>query len=128
MKNQVSPEQRIVITGVGLTAPNGNSLKEFRENLLAGKSGVQKFETRYMGKVLAGVCDFDVLRYQTKKEIRRGTRVGSIAIYCCREAFGDASIDLESIEAAVNISKNSKSNDLDGKGCNGGPWTELLIK
>ena len=98
MNNQVYPEERIVITGIGLTAPNGNNLKEFRENLLAGKSGVQKFETRYVGKVLAGICDFDVLKYQKKKELRRGTRVGSISIYCCREAFNDSGIDLESID------------------------------
>lgn len=98
MENQVNPEQRIVITGVGLTAPNGNNLKEFRENLLIGKSGVQRFETRYVGEVLAGVCDFDALRYQTKKELRRGTRAGSIAIYCSREAFDDSRIDLESID------------------------------
>ncbi|MBT4385286.1 MAG: beta-ketoacyl-[acyl-carrier-protein] synthase family protein, partial [Betaproteobacteria bacterium] len=89
---------RIVITGIGLTAPNGNNLKEFRQNLLNGVSGVQEFETRYMGKVLAGVCDFDELKYQKKKERRRGTRVGSVSIYCSREAFGDANIDLESID------------------------------
>jgi len=94
----MNPEQRIVITGVGLTSPNGNNLKEFRESLLTGKSGVQKFETRFMGEVLAGVCDFDTLKYQKKKELRRGTRVGSVAIYCCREAFADAGIDLEAID------------------------------
>ena len=94
----MSSEQRIVITGVGLTAPNGNDLNEFRKNLLAGKSGVQKFETRYMGEVLAGVCDFDALKYQKKKELRRGTRAGSIAIYCCREAAIDAGINMESVD------------------------------
>jgi 3-oxoacyl-[acyl-carrier-protein] synthase II len=35
--------QRIVITGVGLTAPNGNNLAEFRAALLAGKSGVSDY-------------------------------------------------------------------------------------
>jgi 3-oxoacyl-[acyl-carrier-protein] synthase II len=89
---------RIVITGIGLTAPNGNNLKEFRHNLLNGVSGVQEYETRYMGKVLAGVCDFDELKYQKKKERRRGTRVGSVSIYCSREAFADANIDLEAID------------------------------
>ena len=33
---------RIVITGVGLTSPNGNSLAEYRANLLAGVSGVRE--------------------------------------------------------------------------------------
>ena len=74
--------QRIVITGVGLTAPNGNSLAEFRESLLNGRSGVSRYEIRYVGKTLAGICDFDVQRYQTRKDIRRGTRAGSVGIYC----------------------------------------------
>jgi 3-oxoacyl-[acyl-carrier-protein] synthase II len=89
-----SDEARIVITGVGLTAPNGNSLAEFRKSLLAGKSGVQKFNVRYMGEVFAGVCHFDPLRYQKKKELRRGTRAGSAAIYCAHEAINDAKLDL----------------------------------
>ena len=89
---------RIVITGVGLTSPNGNNLKEFRHNLLNGVSGVRGYETRYMGKVLAGVCNFDELKYQKKKERRRGTRVGSVSIYCSREAFADSGLDLESFD------------------------------
>jgi len=88
---------RIVITGVGMTAPNGNRLDEFRANLLAGKSGVVRFETRYMGEVLAGVCDFDELRYQKRKEVRRGTRAGSIAVFCANEAVRDSGLDWETI-------------------------------
>jgi 3-oxoacyl-[acyl-carrier-protein] synthase II len=57
---------RIVITGVGLTAPNGNTLTEFRHNLLAGVGGIEKKEIRYMGELLAGVCHYDALKYQTK--------------------------------------------------------------
>ncbi|AMV17012.1 beta-ketoacyl-[acyl-carrier-protein] synthase family protein [Planctomyces sp. SH-PL14] len=85
--------QRIVITGVGLAAPNGNNLTEFRSALLAGKSGVVQYETRYMGPVLAGVCNFDEFRWQKKKDRRRGTRVGSISIYCANEAVQDAGLD-----------------------------------
>jgi len=98
MENRVSPEQRIVITGIGLTAPNGNNLADFRRSLLEGKSGVRMFETRYMGEVPAGVCDFDELRYQKKKALRRGTRAGSVSIYCAQEAVQDAGWDLEKID------------------------------
>ena len=94
MNRLENSEQRIVITGIGLTSPNGNNLGEFRQNLLDGVSGVVEFETRYMGKVPAGVCNFDELRYQKKKERRRGTRAGSVSIYCAGEAFADAGIDL----------------------------------
>ena len=91
-------EARVVITGIGLTSPIGNNLAEFRQNLLAGKSGVGTIETHYMGEVIAGVCDFDPLKYQKKKELRRGTRAGSIAIYCAHEALQDAKLDLDSID------------------------------
>ena len=93
-----SDERRIVITGVGLTAPNGNNLTEFRRSLLDGKSGVQKFQVRYMGEVLAGICHFDPLKYQKKKELRRGTRAGSIAIYCAQEAIANAKLDLACLD------------------------------
>ncbi|MEZ6125691.1 MAG: beta-ketoacyl-[acyl-carrier-protein] synthase family protein [Planctomycetaceae bacterium] len=86
-------DDRIVITGIGLTAPNGNSLAEYRQALLEGRSGVVDYETRYMGHVLAGVCNFDELRYQKRKEVRRGTRAGSIAVYCANEAVRDSGLD-----------------------------------
>jgi 3-oxoacyl-[acyl-carrier-protein] synthase II len=92
------PQQRIVLTGVGLTAPNGNNLAEFRAALLAGKSGVTKYEIRYVGETLAGVCTFDALRYQSKKDLRRGTRAGSVGIYCTNEAVKDAGLDWERID------------------------------
>ena len=87
-------DERIVITGIGLASPNGNSLEEFRESLLSGRSGVVAYETRHMGEVLAGVCNFDALAYQDRREVRRGTRSGSIAIYCAHEAVSDAGLDL----------------------------------
>lgn len=89
---------RIVITGVGLTAPNGDSLPEFRRNLLAGKSGVTTIETRFMGKVLAGVCRFDEFRYQSKKDRRRGTRAGSVSVYCANEALRAAGLEPERLD------------------------------
>ncbi len=95
---KMNDETRIVITGIGLTAPNGNNLTEFRHNLLAGKSGVGKIETHYMGEVIAGICNFDPLKYQKKKEVRRGTRAGSIAIYCANEAIADSKLALSSVD------------------------------
>jgi 3-oxoacyl-[acyl-carrier-protein] synthase II len=84
---------RIVITGVGLTAPNGDSLPEFRRNLLTGVAGIEWLDVRYMGKLLAGVCHYDPLKHQKKKEVRVGTRAGSISIWCAREAIADSGLD-----------------------------------
>ncbi|MBF0520879.1 MAG: beta-ketoacyl-[acyl-carrier-protein] synthase family protein [Nitrospirae bacterium] len=90
--------ERIAITGVGLTCPNGNNLVEFRKNLLEGKSGVTIFKEKLMGEVLAGLCNYDENKYQTKKERRRGTRAASIGIYCAHEALSDANINLMDID------------------------------
>jgi len=89
---------RVVITGVGLTAPNGNNLKEFREALLSQKSGITEMEVRYMGRLAVGNCNFDEEIYQKKKMRRRGTRAGSISIYCAHEALKDSGLSLESID------------------------------
>ena len=93
-------DDRIVITGVGLTSPIGDDLDTFRRNLLAGKSGVTWIEPRYMDRVPAGVCNFETTRYQKRKEARRGTRAGSISIYCAREALLDAGLDVAALNPA----------------------------
>lgn len=90
--------QRIVITGIGLTAPLGDGLRDFRAGLLAGRSGVSPYEIRYVGETLAGVCRFDEQKHQNRKNRRRGTRAGSIAIYCCHEAVADAGLDWENLD------------------------------
>lgn len=92
------PRQRIVITGVGLTAPNGNFLPEFRENLLACRPRIGEIDLRYMGRSPAGICDFDPLKYQKKKELRVGTRAGSVAIYCAHEAMTDSGLELAALD------------------------------
>lgn len=96
-KNMAFQPPRIVITGIGLTAPNGNTLAEYRQNLLNGVSGVAEMDVRYMGPCLAGICDFDPLKYQKRKEVRVGTRAGSISIYCAREAVTDSGIDWDDV-------------------------------
>ena len=88
-------QSRIVITGIGLTAPNGNSLAEFRKNLLHGVSGITTVDVRFMGRHPAGMCTFDQLKYKKKKDVRIGTRAGGISIYCAREALADAGVNLE---------------------------------
>ncbi|MGB0370532.1 MAG: beta-ketoacyl-[acyl-carrier-protein] synthase family protein [Opitutales bacterium] len=89
---------RIVITGLGLTSPLGDDLATFRKNLLEGKSGIQTKDLRYIGEVPAGACNFDARKYQNRKEIRIGTRAGSISIYCCREAVANSGLDIDSID------------------------------
>ena len=88
---------RVVITGIGLTSPIGNSMQEMRDNLLNVKPNIQELDLRYMGKTPAGVCDFDEKRYLNRRHLRVCTRVGSISIFCAREAIADAGIEMEKL-------------------------------
>ncbi len=88
--------QRIVITGVGLAAPNADNLSDYRARLLDGQSGISEIDLRYIGKVPAGVCDFPETKYRKKKDNKRGTRAGCLGVYVAHEALNDAGIDLDS--------------------------------
>ena len=91
-------QSRIVFTGLGLTSPNGNTIQEYRKNLLDGVAGVQLIDVPYMGQQPAGVCDFDPKKYQSRKELRVGTRAASIAIYCAHEAVTSAGLDFDGLD------------------------------
>lgn len=98
---QQSDSQRIVITGVGLTAPGASSLDQFRANLLAGKSGITTLDLRYMGVHPAGICTFDETKYRKKKENKRGSRAGCISVYCANEALADAGITFDEYDRSA---------------------------
>ena len=87
--------RRIVITGIGLAAPNASTLTEYRENLLNGVSGIQEIELRYFGKAPAGLCSFPETKYRKKKENKKGTRAGCLGVYCANEALADAKLDID---------------------------------
>ncbi len=98
--HHLAEHDRIVLTGVGLVAPGATCLAEFRANLLAGRSGISTIELRYMGTMPAGICSFAETRYRKKKENKRGTRAGCIAVYCANEALADAGIDFSGYDRA----------------------------
>ncbi len=100
MMAELPDSQRIVITGIGLTAPSGNNLRDFRTALLEGRSGISAYKIRYVGDTLAGVCDFDEQRHQPRKDRRRGTRAGSVGIYCAHEAIADSGVDWANVDPA----------------------------
>ncbi len=95
---QLPDEQRVVITAIGLTSPNGNNLESYRENLLEGRSGVQDYEIRYVGKTLAGICNFPTTQYQSKKDLRRGTRAGSVGVWAANEAIQRSGLQWQNVD------------------------------
>jgi 3-oxoacyl-[acyl-carrier-protein] synthase II len=92
--------RRIVITGIGLVAPNGTTLQEYREKLINGISEIQEIELRYFGKAPAGICSFPETLYRKKKENKKGTRAGCLGVYCANEALKNGNLDIAMYDAA----------------------------
>jgi 3-oxoacyl-[acyl-carrier-protein] synthase II len=90
---------RVVITGMGVVAPNGNGLSAFVENTLAGKIGIKKiskFDAEPTGISVAGeVDDFDPRAVVGKKAARRMDLYSQYAVQTAVEALEMAGINEE---------------------------------
>lgn len=87
---------RVVITGIGVISPVGNSVPEFWKNLLGGVCGVgpiTKFDTSNFKVTLAAeVKDFDPLNYMTKSEATRSDPYIRFALAAAQQAVEESGI------------------------------------
>ncbi len=92
---------RVVVTGMGVLTPVGNTLEELWQNLLAGKSGVGKirrFDTARFDCQIAGeVKGFDPSKVLDKKDARRADLFEQYALAATGQALADAGLDLSKI-------------------------------
>jgi len=90
--------RRVVVTGLGLVTPIGNSVEATWTALMSGRSGVdyiRKFDTRkFSVKIAAEVKDFDPLKFIPKKEARKMGAFIHYAIAAAVEAVADAQFQL----------------------------------
>jgi len=91
-------KRRVVITGLGVIAPNGIGKEKFWENIKNGKSGIKKitsFDTEIFPCKIAGeVTDFDPLNFLNTKEIKHMARFTQFSIAASKMAIEDAALDL----------------------------------
>ncbi|OLE53031.1 MAG: beta-ketoacyl-[acyl-carrier-protein] synthase II [Acidobacteria bacterium 13_1_20CM_3_53_8] len=103
--------RRVVVTGLGLVTPVGNTLEETWSALLAGKSGVdyiKKFDTeKFSVKFAAEVKEFDPLKFIPKKEARKMGAFIHYAIAASIEAMADSGYTLtEAGKFPADIAEN----------------------
>lgn len=90
MKNS----RRVVITGLGVIAPNGIGKETFWQNLVAGKSAIDYISafdpSPYPCHVAGEVRDFDPKAFMTSRKAKMMGRFSQFAIAATRLAFEDA--------------------------------------
>ncbi len=94
--------KKVVVTGMGAVTPLGNSLTEFWNNLVEGKSGaatITKFDaSKFKTRFACEVKDFDPANHFEKSEIRKMDPFVQYALVSSTEAIRDSAIDVDTID------------------------------
>ncbi|GAX90399.1 beta-ketoacyl-ACP synthase II [Effusibacillus lacus] len=100
--------RRVVVTGMGVISPVGNTVSAFWESLVAGKSGVGKITrfdaSEYPCQIAAEVKDFNPEAYMDKREARKMDRFAQYAVAAARMAMDDSKLQItEENEERVGV-------------------------
>lgn len=100
--NPFPPEQRVVITGLGLISPVGLDVPTAWANVVAGRSGIGPitlFDASDQRVRIAGEAwGFDPLNYLTSKEARRADRNVQFALAAAHQAVTHANLRFEQLD------------------------------
>lgn len=94
--------RRVVVTGLGALTPLGNTLKDYWEGLVSGRSGAapitrfdaSKFKTRFACEVKG----FDPEAFFDRKEARKMDPYAQFALVCSDEALTDSGLLSEGVD------------------------------
>lgn len=95
-------DKRVVITGLGVFSPIGNTASEAWENAIAGNSGVARLSRidpeLFTSQVAGQVKDFDAAELLGPKRARRNDRYTQLAMAAAAQAWEDSGLSKESID------------------------------
>ena len=93
--------KRVVVTGLGALTPIGNSIQEYWDGLVNGKSGaapITYYDTeKHKTKFACEVKDFNIENFMDRKEARRMDKFAQYAVAASEEAINDAGITKENV-------------------------------
>jgi 3-oxoacyl-[acyl-carrier-protein] synthase II len=95
--------RRVLITGLGVLAPNGNDPATYWDALVNGRSGIgtiSRFDaSRHRVDIAGQVKDFDPGMVLDRKEVRHSDPFVHYAVYAASQAFDNAGLDMDRIDA-----------------------------
>jgi 3-oxoacyl-[acyl-carrier-protein] synthase II len=94
--------KRVVVTGLGVITPIGNSVETYWNNLINGVSGagpITRFDaTNFKTKFACEVKDFDPTDYLDRKEVRKMDLFAQYAMAAAEQAVQDSGLNLEELD------------------------------
>ncbi|MEM1262083.1 MAG: beta-ketoacyl-ACP synthase II [Pseudomonadota bacterium] len=94
--------RRVVVTGLGVISPVGNTVADAWQNVLAGRPNftpIESFDTTGFTTTFAGqIHEFDTAAYIPPKEARKVDTFIQYGIAACKQALDDSGIDLEATD------------------------------
>ena len=99
----MAKQNRVVVTGMGVLAPNGTGLDAFWSSLLEGRSGIGPITlfdaTGYNSRIAGEVKNFDPLDYmEPEMKPKRMARHTQLAYAATMMAISDAGLDIENLQ------------------------------
>lgn len=94
--------KRVVVTGIGAITPIGNTVSEYWDGLINGRSGalaITRFDaSKFKTQFACEVKNFDPLLFFDRKELRKYDRFTQFALVATKECLLDANIDVERVD------------------------------
>ena len=96
-------KRRVVITGIGVVAPNGLNTASFWKNIQEGRSGIRHYSafdsSDYVCKIAGEVVDFDpTLYFKDSKAIKRSDRFMQFALAASTMALKESGLNLDEVD------------------------------
>ncbi len=120
--------RRVVITGMGGMTALGNSVAEFWQGCLEGRSGIDyigliepEVYMNYPVHISGEVRGFEPTDYMDRRDARRMARFSQLAVAATRQAVEDAGLDLNSVD-------QERVGVLIGNGIGGMPNTDAAMR
>jgi 3-oxoacyl-[acyl-carrier-protein] synthase II len=99
----VVSRRRVVVTGLGALAPNGNDLQSYWDSLINGRSGIgliSKFDTsEHRAKIAGEIKNFDPGVALDHKEVRTNDPFTHYGVYAAAQAIADSGLGIDQSNA-----------------------------
>ncbi|OGV39104.1 MAG: beta-ketoacyl-[acyl-carrier-protein] synthase II [Lentisphaerae bacterium GWF2_45_14] len=99
-------DRRVVVTGMGIISSVGNSINDFWDSLVHGRSGVgrvTKFDaSEYRTQIAGEVKDFDISKYMSFKDAKRLDSFCQYAVAASDEAMESAGLPKELRSSSID--------------------------